>query len=367
MSKSLSRMVSDRVGKVLRARISYPLARGYGASVAGAINLASNENPYGPSPRALGAIRREAARVSSYPDPSGMELKRAIGRYLGVRAECVAIGNGSVELLDLACKAFLNPGEKALIPLPTFAMYEIACAVNGGVPEFYELPNFEWRVDGLGLALSGVKLAFMGRPNNPTGNSISLKGLRELLQGGKLILIDEAYAEFAGYSVAKLAAKLDNMLVLRTFSKAFGLAGLRVGYAVGDPELIEVLEGIRDPFSVNSLAQAAAVAALEDRGYLHKVLNAIKGGRAYLRLELLKLGMRVLPSDANFLMADVSTLGVSATEFCDSLAERNILVRDLSGFRGAGRSHVRITVGTPRQNEKLVQTLENLSGGEKWS
>ena len=366
MTKSLGMgLISERVIELLRARVSYPLARGYGAEVVGAINLASNESPYGPSPRVLKAIKREAARVGSYPDPKATELKKAIGRYLGVRTESLAIGNGSDELLDLVCKAFLNPGERALIPLPTFVMYELACTINGGVPEFYELTNFEWCAEELGLALSGAKLAFIGRPNNPTGNSISLKGLRELLRSGKLIVIDEAYAEFAGYSVSKLAPELENLLVLRTFSKAFGLAGLRVGYAIGNPKLIEALEGIRAPFNVNSLAQAAAVAALGDRRYLRRVLNAIGGGRVYLRHELQKLGLRVLPSDANFLMVDVSTLGMSAPEICDFLAERKILVRDLSDFRGAGPNYVRINVGTPRQNKKLVYALKNLKGGKK--
>ena len=180
-------------------------------------------------------------------------------------------------------------------------------------------------------------------------------------------MIDEAYAEFAGYSVSKLAPKLENLLVLRTFSKAFGLAGLRVGYAVGNPKMIEALEAIRAPFNVNSLAQAAAVAALGDRRYLRKVLKAIEGGRVYLSRELSKLGLRVLPSDANFLMVDVGTIGMSAPEFCDFLAERKILVRDLSSFRGAGSSYVRITVGTPQQNKKLVDALKNFKEGKKWS
>ncbi|MBU2652619.1 MAG: histidinol-phosphate transaminase, partial [Bacteroidetes bacterium] len=298
-------MISKRVSKMLRSRVSYPLAREYDVRVAGAINLASNESPYGPSPRVLRALRREVARVGSYPDPRATELKRAIGNYIGVEARCVAIGNGSDELMDLACKAFLNPGERVLIPLPTFAMYELACRVNGGVPKFFELLNFEWRAAELKRALNGTKLAFIGRPNNPTGNGISLEGLRRLLANGKLLIIDEAYAEFAEYSVTRLAPKQKNLLVLRTFSKAFGLAGLRVGYAVGNPKLIEALEGIRAPFNVNCMAQAAAVAALRDKRYLCKVVAMIKQGRAYIRRELTKLGFKVLPSDANFLMVDV--------------------------------------------------------------
>lgn len=350
---------------MLESRVSYPLAREYDVRVAGAVNLASNESPYGPSPSVLRALRREAARVGSYPDPRATELRRAIGNYIGIESRCVAVGNGSDELVDLACKAFLNPGERALIPLPTFAMYELACRVNGGVPKFFELSNFEWRAAELERALKGAKLAFIGRPNNPTGNGMSLRDLRGLLSGGRLIIVDEAYAEFANDSVAKLAAKMGNLLVLRTFSKAFGLAGLRVGYAVGNPKLIEALEGIRAPFNVNRLAQAAAIAALRDKRYLRKVVARVRRGRTYLRRELTKLGFRVLPSDANFLMVDVGPLGLDSSEVCDFLAERKIFVRDLSNFRGAGPNYVRITVGTPRQNERLVGELRKLKGGVK--
>lgn len=357
--------MSRRVGELLRAGAPYPLARGYGAEVAGAINLASNESPYGPSPRVLKVLKREVARIGSYPDPKAMELKRAIGDYLRAKAGCVAIGNGSDELVDLACKAFLNPNERALIPLPTFAMYELACKVNGGAPKFYPLPNFEWRAEELGQALTRAKLAFVGRPNNPTGNGMSLPSLRKLLDSGKLIIIDEAYAEFAGYSVARLAPKLENLLVLRTFSKAFGLAGLRIGYAIGNPESVAVLERIRAPFNVNSLAQAAAIEALLDKSYLRRVVAKVREGRAYLGRELSKLGMRVLPSDANFLMADVSPLGTDASNFCDFLAKRGILIRDLSNLQGAGPNWVRVTVGTEQQNEKLMRVLEKFKGGKK--
>lgn len=355
--------MSKRVSELLRSRIKYPLARRYGAGLAGAINLASNESPFGPSPRAIEAIKSGANRVGMYPDPQGEELKRAIAGYIGVDLECVALGNGSDELVDLACKAFMDPGEKALIPLPTFSIYELACRINGGSPEFLELPNLEWRAAELVCAMEDARLTFIGRPNNPTGNGIGIDGLRELLEVGKLVVVDEAYVEFAGYSVAKDAARRENLLVLRTFSKAFGLAGLRVGYAIGSPELIEALEQIRAPFSVNSLAQAAAIAAIRDRRYLRGVITKIQKGRTYLRRELSRLGMRVLPSDANFLMVDVTPLGTDAPALCEFLAKKGILIRDLSKFRGAGSSWVRISVGRPEQNERLVAALKKFKRG----
>jgi histidinol-phosphate aminotransferase len=351
-------MISKRVSELLKSRAAYPLARGYGAEVAKVINLASNESPLGPSPLVLRAIKREARHAGKYPDPSARELKSTIGDYLGVNASWIVLGNGSDELLDLICKAFLDEGDRALIPTPTFAMYELACRTNGGVPKFVRLQNFEWRVSKLKRELADAKLAFVGRPNNPTGNGISEGGLEELLATGKLIVIDEAYGEFAGYSAVGLLRKRKNLIVLRTFSKAFGLAGLRVGYAVGNPKLVEVLERIRAPFNVNRLAQAAAIAALRDKRYLRKVVTMIKRGRTYLRRELLKLELRVLPSDANFLMADVSPWGIDASAFCDFLAKQRILVRDLSNFRDAGSNYIRITVGTPQQNNRLMLALK---------
>lgn len=356
-------MLSKRVSELLKSRVRYPLARRYGAKLAGAINLASNENPFGPSPSAIRAIKSEASRVGSYPDPRAEELKRAIASYIGVDAGCVVLGNGSDELVDLVYKAFMDPGDKTLIPLPTFSIYELACRINGGSPEFFELRNLEWKATELARAMTDARLTFIGRPNNPTGNGISAEGLRELLEVGKLVVVDEAYVEFAGYSVTKEVRKRENLLVLRTFSKAFGLAGLRVGYAIGSQELIEALEQTRAPFNINSLAQAAAIAALRDRRYLRKVVATIRRGRTYLRRELLKLGVRVLPSDANFLMVDVTPLGTDAPALCEFLAKKGIMIRDLSNFKGAGPSWVRISVGTPEQNKRLVVAIKQFKRG----
>ncbi|MDI6819915.1 MAG: histidinol-phosphate transaminase [Candidatus Hodarchaeaceae archaeon] len=359
-------MLSRRVEELSRSGMVYPLAdsaRECDIESKAVVKLSSNESPLGPSPSVLRAIRREAKYIGLYPDPRAGELKRAIADYLDIDVECIAIGNGSDELVDLICKAFMDPNDRALIPLPTFSMYEIACRVNGGSPKFVELPNFRWRAAELSDAMSDARLAFIGRPNNPTGNSISLIGLRKLIACGKLIVVDEAYAEFAGYSVVKEATRRENLLVLRTFSKAFGLAGVRIGYAIGSPELVDALERIRAPFNVNRIAQSAAVAALRDGRYLQKVVGVVRAGRDYLRRELSKAGMLVLPSDANFLMADVRPLDTDAPRLCEFLARRGILIRDLSRFRGAGPSYVRISVGTPRQNERLVVAVRKFKGG----
>jgi histidinol-phosphate aminotransferase len=358
------KLVSSRIQEFLNSGVSYPLAREYDLQLPGAINLASNESPYGPSPRVSQTLRKELKSVGRYPDPRAVRLRRAIGEYLGIRDENVVIGNGSDELMDLICKAFLDLGDRVFIPTPSFSMYELACRANGGVPKFHQLSNFRWNPSELARAGSGAKIVFLGRPNNPTGNAPSKRCLTELAGIAELMVVDEAYVEFDDGSVARWAVRRDNVIVLRTFSKAFGLAGLRIGYAVGAPELIGVLERLRAPFNVNRIAQAAALAALADVDYVKRVVQKVKRERERLYRGLLKFGLEVIPSRANFLMANVrSGLGLSAPQFCDELAKRRIFVRDLSSFRGAGLDWVRISVGKPVENEKLLNAIEGIKGG----
>lgn len=358
------KIVSSRVGDFLASKASYPLAKKYDAKVGGAVNLASNESPYGPSPKVVKEIGREIGSIGLYPDPKAEKLKRAVGRYVGAKPDSISIGNGSDELMELLCKAFVDPGDRVLIPTPTFSMYELAVRTNGGRPVFYRLLGFGWEPRKLARAARGAKIAFVGRPNNPTGNGPDEKTIAAISKVVELLVVDEAYVDFSRGSLAGRAARSKNMVVLRTFSKAFGLAGLRVGYAVGNPEIVSVLERIRAPFNVNRMAQAAALAALGDLAYVRKVVKKIVAGRKRLAAELEKLGLGVFPSEGNFLMVNVSPWGLDSGEFCDGLARRKVFVRDLSGFRGAGDSYVRITVGTPAQGRKLVSALEDLRRDE---
>ncbi|MEW6221959.1 MAG: histidinol-phosphate transaminase [Candidatus Hadarchaeota archaeon] len=355
-------MISRRVKALLESRGPYPLAKKYDVRGPKFVNLASNESPYGPSPKVVRSLKEELSFISRYPDPGARRLKFAIANYLEVGPDCLVVGNGSDELMDLICKAFVDSGDRVLIPTPTFDLYEISAILYGGKPLFFRLepPDFEWREEELARAAKGTKLAFLGRPNNPTGNGIGLAGLRKVLKDCKLVVLDEAYVDFSDGSATKLAAKEKNMIVLRTFSKAFGLAGVRVGYAVGNPELIRVIERVRAPFNVSRPAQAAAIAALKDLPYVKKVVGVIKSEREYLSRELGKIGLRPLPSKANFLMVDLSKWKTESSKFCDILAKRGILVRDLSAFRGAGRNYIRITVGTPEQDRRLMQELQKL-------
>jgi len=353
---------SERVREFLEAGRAYPYAGEYGRRK-GLVNLASNESPFGPSPLVLRALRKALPSIGLYPDPRQEGLRAAIGKYVGLGKEEVLLGNGSDELMDLLCRAFLDPGDRVLIPLPTFSFYEIGVRLSGGIPVFYEGKNMEWDPAELASACRGTKMVFLGRPNNPTGGCLEEEGVKGLLETGALVVVDEAYVEFSSKgSLAGWIRKWKNLVVLRTFSKAFGLAGLRVGYLLAGPEVVSVLERLRQPFNVNRLAQVAAETALKDRKYLRKVVEEVRKEREFLREGLLSLGLGVLPSEANFLMVNTSPWKMEGGELCRKLYGKGILIRDLSGFRGAGKEWVRITVGRKEENKRLLETLRKVRG-----
>lgn len=348
-----SRNLTSRDTPWMASFPEYPFASRYGK---GMVNLASNESPYPPSPKVISALRGALRDVNLYPEPRPKELLKKIANYVGMEVNNIIIGNGADELIELVCRIFLNRKEKVLVPIPTFAFYEIAARLTGASPEFLQLTNFKWKTEEVEKAAKKVKMVFLGRPNNPTGNSLPEQGVIRLLEMGKIVVVDEAYAEFAGYSVCKLVREWDHLVVLRTFSKAFGLAGLRIGYAVAPPEITELLWKVRAPFSVNSLALVAASAALDDLDYMKKVVERVRGEKKRLVEELSLLGLRVLNSDANFLMVGVP----KAEELCSKLEKRGVLIRNLLLFRGVGEGWVRITVGTPSQNDKLLSALQEI-------
>ncbi len=352
-------MISKRVREMMETGTTYPLAE-YSEEEGDLIKLCSNENPLGPSPKALKAVKEEAERIGEYPESASVELKEAIGDYIDVNPVEICVGNGSDEVLDLICKAFMDSGDKALVPIPTFSQYELVCRINSVEPKFLELEKFQWKAGKLIENMNDVKAAFIGRPNNPTGNGLDEKGLEELLETGKAIIVDEAYVEFEGDSVVSWVKNYDNLVVLRTFSKIFGLAGLRVGYGIANPELVMALETVRPPFSVNRLAQKAAFAALKDKDFLQESKEMILKGREYLARELENLGFKVLPSNANFLMVSPEPIELTATKLYDYLSENGIVIRNLSGFRGIEGEWIRITVGKPDQNKYLIKTLKEL-------
>jgi histidinol-phosphate aminotransferase len=338
-----------------------------GKLIKGAIKLSSNENPLGASPLAvravLGAIEAGELNLSIYPwERNEAALREAIAKYVGMDASQIVIGAGIDGVLDTLAKIFVDKGDEAIIPIPTFSLYESLVRIAGATPVYlpriaeddYAIPV----ADIIAASTKKTKMIFLASPNNPTGNRITGDDVRTLAESipEALVVIDEAYVEFADTSLTKLVREYENVLILRTFSKAFGLAGLRVGYAVVPEWVVGNYRKVTLPFTVNVVALVAAQAALKDAEHLRRSLELVKLGRPYL-VEQLQSAFKVYQSQANFVLVDVAPQ--TSAEVCKALERKRITVRDCSSFRGAGNSLIRISVGTPDQNRKVVEALKH--------
>ena len=324
------------------------------------IKLGSNENPLGPSPRAVSAIKEKAGRVHLYPQADALELRKAIGEYTGYPAGNIVVsGNGMDGILDTIMRLFMSKGAESIIPIPTFSYYEIATLANGGKPVFVER-NSDYYIapeNILDKVNVNTRIIFLCSPNNPTGNSIPEKDARKILESDAIVFIDEAYVEFASSSIIGLVGEYENLIVGRTFSKAFGLAGMRMGYAIVPEWIAREYMKVMTPFSVDILSTAAGLAALGDQEHLKKSTKTVKQGRMQLSKGLGTL-CKVYSSDANFILVDVSPK--SSKDVSELLLKKGIIVRDCSSFRGAGKSLIRISVGLQEQNEKVIEAFREI-------
>jgi histidinol-phosphate aminotransferase len=330
--------------------------------IVGAVKLASNENPLGPSPRALEAARAASALVNRYPDGGGYLLRGRLAERLGVAPEQIVLGSGSSEIVDVLVRTFCRPGpdgDEVLTHQHAFFMYKISAQAAGVA--YREAPvrsDLRCDVDALAAAVSEkTKLIFLPNPNNPTGAYVTRDELERLLAKlpqGVMLVMDEAYFEYArmlpDYPVGEDYRAARRLLVtLRTFSKAYGLAGMRVGYGIADREVIDYLNRVRLVFNVPSVAQEAARAALDDEEHVLRSVRVNDAGRAQLTEGLTKLGFRVYPSAANFVLVDVGRDGESVFQ---ALLREGVIVRPL---RPAGlMQHVRVSIGTAAENAKAL-------------
>jgi len=338
-------------------RSAEEVAKTYGISLDKVIKLGSNENPLGPSPRAVDAIVEHVNEISVYPSPGYAELKDAIARYTGFSSERIVVGNGSDDLLNTFLRSIIEPKDEAIIPVPTYSYYEVIVGgAHGTCVYVRRADDFSIDVDAVIATINDrTKLIIICAPNNPTGNSIEEESLERLLQStDALVILDEAYAEFASRSHIGLANHFDNLAVFRTFSKAFGLAGLRLGYAVVTPKLARSYEDMQLAFSVNQLAVQAGIAALSDRSFLEKTVATVAEGREFLRD---KLPFKTYPTEANFVFVD--TAPHTARDVSEFLLSRGIIIRNCETFRGCSNTQVRITVGKPWQNAALLGAVND--------
>ncbi|MCG2728251.1 MAG: histidinol-phosphate transaminase [Candidatus Methanoperedenaceae archaeon] len=337
------------------------IAQKYGLDPDKIIKLGSNENPLGPSPLAITAIKEKAGKVHIYPPSDAFDLRRALSLYTGYPVNNIVVsGSGMDGILDTVMRLFMSPSAEAVIPIPTFSYYEISTLSNGGRPVFVARDsNFDINAeDILNRVNENTKMIFLCSPNNPSGNTIREEEARKILElVNAIVFIDEAYADFSETSIMGLVKEYDNLIVGRTFSKVFGLAGMRMGYAVVPEWLCREYLKVMTPFSVDILSLVAGIAALNDRGHLKKTIETIKKGRIQLSSGLGSL-CKVYPSEANFILIDVSPR--TAGEVSESLLKKGIIVRDCTSFRGAGESLVRITVGTEEQNARVIDALSSI-------
>lgn len=329
--------------------------------------LGSNENAFGPSPDAIAAIGRATSDVLRYPDPRGAALKRALAEKFAVAPEAIALGNGSHELLILLAQCFADPATSVVYSEFGFAVFPIATAAVGAqaiqaraLPGTHAQSPYGHDLDALAAAVrSDTRIVYLANPNNPTASWFADADLARFLDAvphTSLVVVDEAYREFVkpgnSQGAVQFLEQYPNLVVTRTFSKAYALAGLRVGYLFAHPSVIEVLERLRESFNVNILALAAAEAALGDRGWLEKVCTQTREERDWLRGELRARRYDALASQTNFLLVD---LGQDAGAFEAHLFKQGVIVRPMGGY-GLGHT-VRISVGTRSENLRLLEAL----------
>jgi histidinol-phosphate aminotransferase len=333
--------------------------------ITGTVKLASNENPLGPSPKAVAAMEKAVAGVHRYPDGASFALRTALAERLGVGDEQLVFGTGSDEILELISKAFLGAGDEVVFAWPSFAMYPIVAKGMAATPVMVPLdPDLVHDLDAMAKAItSRTQMVFVCNPNNPTGTSVGREAFDRFvaeIPEDLLLVVDEAYVEYVRRDdfpdAMSWVARRPGTAVLRTFSKIYGLAGARVGYGVMDADFASFLERARHPFNINSIAEAGALAALDDDAHVERSRRNNEEGIAFLRREMDSLGIRTWDSDANFVLAEAGA-GVY-----DDLLPMGVIVRPMAGF-GLPEC-IRITVGTDTENRRVIDSLRALRNNQ---
>jgi histidinol-phosphate aminotransferase len=328
-----------------------------------AVKLASNENPLGPSPKAMEAARRALGDANWYPDGGSKRLREVLATRFGVGAEEIFVGLGSSEIIDLASRVLLRPGCEGITSEGSFALFSIAIRASGGKLILTPMKNFAFDLDAIARAVTPqTRIIYIANPNNPTGTAFGAREFSDFMKkipGDVLVVYDEAYREYAERNDLpnpfELFKQYNNILTLHTFSKVYGLAGLRVGYGIGHPTLVAEMNKLRTPFNVTSVGQAAALAALDDAEHVERSAEMNRGERKRLYNELRRLGLSPVPSETNFLFMQI---GPNAKTFCDELLREGVIVRPLAwmGFSEA----IRISVGSPSENTKLISAVAHV-------
>jgi histidinol-phosphate aminotransferase len=328
-----------------------------------AVKLASNENPIGHSLKVNDAVIESLKTMHRYPDPRAYELTKALADKYKIHAKNVIIGNGSDEIISLIANAFLTTDEEALMPVPSFLMYEICVKIAKGIPVMVPLKDFQIDFDGIVKRINDkTRMIFLTNPFNPTGNTFTefefLK-FAEKVPKNVLIIVDEAYIEFVKdnsvFNSLENPLQDKRIVTLRTFSKAHGLAGFRLGYGIMDQDVAQILNKIRPPFNVNSLAQAAGLAAINDSEFLEKSVDFILNGLVFIEDALKDIGLEYLPTQANFIMINVNK---DSTEVFNDLLKLGVIVKSMKSY--GFDNWIRMNAGTQSENKAFIKALKKV-------
>lgn len=356
--------IIDQVPDYIRSLIPYApgkpieeVEREYG--IVGSVKLASNENPLGPSPRAIQALQERLHQLHLYPDGDCFYLRQGLAAKLGVSPDQLIFGNGSNELIELAVRTFMRPGDEAVMANQAFVIYRLVVQAAGGSCRIVPLRNFTHDLEMMAAAITRrTRIVFLANPNNPTGTIYRREEWKKFL--GRitpeiLLVVDEAYFEYvtdADYPDSlSYSREARALLTLRTFSKLYGLAGLRIGYGIGPKGLIDLMHRVRQPFNVNAAAQWAALAAIGDRDHVKRSLAVNREGMDYLKKEIAKLGLEQVSSQANFILVRVG----DGERVYHELLRRGVIVRPMGAYDFS--EHIRVTIGTSEENSRFISEL----------
>lgn len=342
------------------------IAEEYNLKESEIVKLGSNENPLGPSPKAVEAVKQETKNMHRYPESGLDDLKKAIADYSGAHPNQIIIGgDGADEIIDLLGKTFMDPDSEFIVPLPSYMYYEYTLRPYGAKPVYAKWDMEENTVDTKSVIESindKTRLIFLCTPNNPTGGLIREDDITRILEStSALVVVDEAYFEFAGVSNLKLLKDYENLFILRTFSKAMGLAGMRIGYGISNPRIIEYMHRVKPVFSLTRLSHVAALATLSDKDYIKRSVEFSIKSREYLYSQLLRLdGIRVLRSYANYLLVDIRGTGMNAGQLTEKLLKKGVIVRDCTSFKGLDEYWIRVSVGTIKEDDRFIDALKDI-------
>lgn len=328
----------------------------YNPKLHGEVRLDTNTNVLGSNPAAAEYLRTHTWDLNGYPDTYSGSLRSALGELYGLDPDTIIAGNGSDEMLDVIFKTFTNWGDNTAVPFPSYSLYDYFVKSNGGKAIMVDLTD-DFQLDVDSMVRTGAKVTIVPSPNNPTGNSFRQKDLEDLIaRFDGIVVVDEAYAEYSGEGMIGKVAEFDNLVVTRTFSKAYAMAALRVGYMASNPKLAEMMMCVKIPYSLNAVSEGAAVAAVRDQDFIRRSVDLVTEQRPKLIAGLEKLGFEVFPSDSNFVLARSP---IDHKVLVDGLRERNVLIRDF-GAKRRTENCVRPTVGTAELNALLLEKTEEV-------